>query len=349
MELQQIHKSLLRLGHVLQAAGESRFSHLNEKQQAQAKRLETLISTAWQENPWFTENNVRYAYLAYAQMLQEDIELGDNTVLDFTQTIAVIPAGNAPLEGLKDISIALLSGFKVQIKLVHKKEKLLPEIIQLLQELTPGLKDLITTAKGKLDKFDQVIVTIPADKISEWHKYFSRYPGKIRTAKYGAAVINGKETLNELEALGNDMLRYFGRTFENVKKLYIPQEYSPNLMYESLEPYEKEMKHHTNYFNNYEYNKSIYILNQENFRDNGFLLFRESSSPESRIAVLHLERYRDANHLNELLERDTETRSLLISTEKNKLNTRKPGYAHQPSLSDEDAKDTFKQIKKALF
>jgi hypothetical protein len=52
----------------------------------------------------------------------------------------------------------------------------------------------------------------------------------------------------------------------------------------SLPQHDYYVNHHK-YFNNYEYNKSVYLINQEPHFDNGFLIARETESLVSPISV----------------------------------------------------------------
>ncbi|MGM0612978.1 MAG: hypothetical protein ACQESM_05690 [Bacteroidota bacterium] len=341
----QIRNDLIILGKLLQAAGEYRFSHLNNNQRQYAQELEPLIELAWNENHWFTENNTRFAFLAYAQMLKELEERTDFVAKPKNETIAIVSPAIAPLDGLKDMIIALLSGYKVQVKQMFKDEKLIPGIIESLYRINPDLKNYLSFRENQLSGFDRVIVTIPPDKTTQWEKYFSRYPGKIRHARYGAAIITGKETLNQLEALGNDIFRYFGKTSENVYKLYLPQNFPVEMLDEPFEPFEKEMKYHTPYFNNFEYNKSIYLINNMDNTDNGYVIFKDDINLESRIAVIHTERYNNEKQLSQLISRDKNKLSHVISIHaQDNIKTIEPGNALKPSFNDPDIIDTFNKI-----
>ncbi len=346
MDIQQVRKGLRELGEIMLAAGESRFSNLEESRKAIARNLEALIPKTVEENHWFTENNTRYAMLAHAHMLLEsekhDFFSEENSGL----TMAVIPPALAPLDGLKDIAIALLAGFKVKYRQMSENEILMPAIADTLVSIHPEFRKKIETVEGKLSDFDKVIVSIPEDRQQQWVKYFSQYPGKLRRAKYGAAVITGKETLNQLEAMGNDIFRYFGRTSENVYKLYLPENYSIKLLAEPFAPFAAEMKQHTQYFNNFEYNKSIYLINSEDNTDNGFLIFRKDAALQSRIAVINFERYKDENELKEMLLLHHDKSSRITSIKKTgDFHTVYPGEALKPSFSDPDAIDTAEKIK----
>lgn len=343
--MQQIQNSLTILGDILKASGEGRFGHLEKKNQRIAKQLEPLIESAVNENHWFTENNTRFAFLANAQMLKKIPDSEISAKQSNGKTLAIVPPALAPLDGLKDMAIALLMGYAIEYKRMFKDEKLMPAIINALKEIQSNLKSRIIFRKDQLKNIDRIIVTIPADRYDQWEKYFSKYPGKIRRPAYGAAIITGKETLNQLEALGNDIFRYFGRTFNNVYKLYLPEKYPLSLFEEAFEPFSLEMKYHTQYYNNFEYNKSIYLINAENNVDNGFLIFKEDTSLESRIAMLHFERYNNQQALEAKLKRDQEKLSKVVCIKDQKLiTTIQPGHSVRPSLNDDDAKDTLKKI-----
>lgn len=341
----QIRNDLITLGKLLQAAGEYRFGHLNNAHQQLAQELEPLIELAWNENHWFTENNTRFAFLAYAQMLNELENKTDLPAQSKNETLAIVPPAIAPLDGLKDIIIALLSGYKVQVKQMFKNEKLLPNIIECLYKINPEFKDCLSFQKSHLSGFDRIIITIPADKTTEWEKYFSQYPGKIRYPLYGAGVITGKETLNQLEAIGNDIFRYFGRTADNVYKLYLPEDFPIEMLNEPFEPFEIEMKYNTPYFNNFEYNKSIYLINNNQTTDNGYIIFKEDPALESRIAVIHTERYTNNEELRQLINRDKNKLSHIVSIQKQEdIETIEPGNAVKPSFNDMDVIDTLTKI-----
>ncbi|MCF8218211.1 MAG: hypothetical protein K9I29_04070 [Bacteroidales bacterium] len=341
----QIRNDLITLGKLLQAAGEYRFGHLNTVQQQYAQELEPLIELAWNENHWFTENNTRFAFLAYAQMLKELENRTDLPLEEKNETLAVVPPAIAPLDGLKDIIIALLSGYKVQVKQMLNKEKLIPGVIESLYKINPEIKNYLSFQENQISAFDRIIVTIPADKTTQWEKYFSQYPGKIRHSSYGAGIITGKETLNQLEAIGNDIFRYFGKTPENIYKLYLPKKFPVEMLNEPFEPFELEMKYHTPYFNNFEYNKSIYLINNNKNTDNGYVIFKEDPALESRIAVIHTERYNDQKELKQLINRDKDNLTHIVSVqEQDDITTVEPGNAVKPSFSDPDSIDTFNKI-----
>jgi methylase of polypeptide subunit release factors len=69
----------------------------------------------------------------------------------------------------------------------------------------------------------------------------------------------------------------------------------------ALEIYASVGTHHK-YHNNYDYNKSIYLVNLEDHLDNGFLLLKESEDLVSPIAVLFYEVYSNEEQLAKKLD-----------------------------------------------
>ncbi|MFO8054604.1 MAG: hypothetical protein R6U19_05505 [Bacteroidales bacterium] len=346
MEIKQITEGLQVLGDVLLATGESRYKHLSKAEQKLAKKLDMLITHSAIENPWFTERNIRYALLSNAFMLSDVENLKPFSPQAFPhKTLGIVPAGLAPLDGLKDTATALLSGFKVQVKQMFKEEKLMPAIVEILLAIHPGFKEQLQMKKQKLAGFDKVIVTIPGGRNEQWHKYFSKYPGRIRTHSHSAGIITGKETLNQIENIANDIFRYFGRTADNVHKLYLPSHFKPEMLFEAFEPFGKELKQHTPYFNNFEYNKSIYLINKEHNKDNGFVIFKEDAALNPRTAVIHMERYENEEALEKLIERDKNMLKQIVSIHhKSYVQTIPPGEALKPKLNDTDAQITKEKI-----
>jgi hypothetical protein len=52
-----------------------------------------------------------------------------------------------------------------------------------------------------------------------------------------------------------------------------------------------EIRHHHKYVNNYDYQKSIMLVNSVPFFDNGFVMITQSEKTVSPISVLHYEHY----------------------------------------------------------
>ena len=254
-------------------------------------------------NPWFTELNVAYALSSIIDMLQVD---NLNALLEgikFEQKgkkIGVVMAGNLPLVGFHDFMCILLSGNQVYAKLSTQDPVLLKIVSDILFEIAPELKERVYFVE-KLNGMDAVIATGSDNSAKYFNYYFSSIPHIIRKNRTSLAVLNGEETREELEELGNDIFTYYGLGCRNISKIYLPAGFPINKFFEAIEKFH-DVGNHNKYQNNYSYNKSVYLINSITHLDNGFLLLTESTELVSPLGVLFYEYYSSLQELeNNLL------------------------------------------------
>ena len=198
-------------------------------------------------------------------------------------------AGNIPLVGFHDLLCTLGAGHKAIIKLSRQDEVLPKYIINLLIEYDPEFGDNIEIV-DRLSGIDAVIATGSDNSSRYFRKYFKDYPHIIRKNRTSVTVLTGNETKEELASLADDIFSYFGMGCRNVSKLYIPSDFKMEKLIPHFQPHEALQKHNK-YFNNYEYNKAIYLVNMVDHLDNGFALFVESPELVSPLSVIYFERY----------------------------------------------------------
>jgi len=260
--------------------------------------LKNLARRAASENPWFTEKNVYMAWQNITDMLREEALrswVSSYNLDDEGKTIAIVMAGNIPLVGFHDFLSVLICGDIVQIKLSSKDTVLMRYVADTLIDTEPYFEKKIVFA-DRLKNFDAIIATGSDNTSRYFDYYFGKYPHIIRQNRTSCAVVSGNETLDELEALGTDIFSYFGLGCRNVSKLFVPAGYDFGLFFESLDPY-REVSNHHKYHNNYDYQKSIMLVNQTPFLDNGFLMLTQSEKIVSPIAVLYYDYYEDEQDL----------------------------------------------------
>ena len=146
-------------------------------------------------------------------------------------------------------------------------------------------------------------------------------------------MLTGNETAADMVNLGKDIFQYFGLGCRNVSKLYVPKNYSFNLFFESIVNDYKHVVENNKYANNYDYNKAVYLLGNNQLLDNNFVLLKESESLSSPVAVIHYEYYNTLQEVTTLLENKKEEIQCVL-TEANLPNTFKLGQAQQPTLWD---------------
>jgi hypothetical protein len=261
--------------------------------------LSQLINDAGLSNPWFTSEYTQKAISAIAKMLNKsdleqwlDIENGSPVL---SKKVGLVLAGNIPMVGFHDILSVLATGHIALIKLSSQDQKLIPLVLNKLSEIEPGFNDQIKFVE-RLEGFDAVIATGSNNSARYFEHYFGKVPHIIRKNRNSAAILSGKETQENLHILGQDIFEYFGLGCRNVSKLYVPENYDFIPFFEAIESYKPVIDHHK-YSNNYDYNKSIYLLNRDEHLDNGFLLLKRDERLASPLAVLYFEEYKDLSDL----------------------------------------------------
>jgi len=201
--------------------------------------------------------------------------------------------------GFHDILCVVAAGHIALIKLSSQDQRLIPYLLQKLTELEPGFLGQFEFIE-RLEGFDAIIATGSNNSSRYFEYYFSKVPHIIRKNRNSIAVLSGKETTEQLHALGYDIFSYFGLGCRNVSKLFVPVQYNFSHFFESIQSFETIGNHHK-YHNNYDYNKSIYLVNRVPHLDNGFLLLKQDEQSASPLAVLYYEEYRDQNSVKEKL------------------------------------------------
>lgn len=298
--------------------------------------LEAEIFSASNTNAWFTEQEVNKAFKAIAQMLNEkdlDKWFANITVNTAPRKVGLILAGNIPLVGFHDVMCVLASGNIALIKLSSSDNKLLPFVLEQLISFYPDLaKHIIYTEQ--LKEFDAVIATGSNNTSRYFDYYFGKVPNIIRKNRNSIAIITGNETYEEIALLGHDILDYFGMGCRSISKLFIPKHYDVKNFFEPLEQY-KQIINHFKYNNNYDYNKSIYLVNQQNHFDNGFLLLKEDEGLSSPLAVLYYQTYGQLEEVAELLTaKKDEIQCIVAQKDVANLQVLPFGQSQHPKLWD---------------
>jgi hypothetical protein len=258
-----------------------------------------LIVKAGNENSWFTPESIDLALKGvYNYLLPQHLKrwvkpYGLNPASE--KVVAIVLAGNIPLVGFHDFLSVLISGHIVQIKLSSKDSVLLRFMIDKLIEVEPRFLRKIQIVE-QLKNFRAVIATGSNNSARYFHYYFGKYPNIIRKNRTSCAVLNGKESTDEFLLLARDVFQYFGLGCRNVSKLFLPKNFDITKLLDAWQPFEKIIHHHK-YNNNYDYQKSILLVNKMPFLDNGFLLLQESERLVSPISVLFYEYYENEGDL----------------------------------------------------
>jgi len=308
MEPEKRIAAFARLGSALRCAfGEENGSFTP----AETTKIELLRKEADESafyNAWFTKDFVCSALLALGESMRE-VKLRKwlaaynfAPVASFqSKTVGVVMAGNLPAVGFHDFLSVLVSGHHILARLSSDDKKLLPAVAEILMAIEPEFSKYISFTEGQMKGFDAVIATGSNNTSRYFEYYFGKYPHIIRKNRNSVAVLTGRETEVALKALSSDVFLYYGLGCRNVAKLFVPQNYDFIPLLKGFEAWHQVNQNHK-YFNNYEYNKAIFLVNGRNHFDTGNLLVVEEENFASPVSVLHYEYYSEPMVLrNQLL------------------------------------------------
>ncbi|MFD0750200.1 acyl-CoA reductase [Mucilaginibacter calamicampi] len=323
------------------------FSELGTRLQQPNEQLQILIQQEQFHNPWFTPANVERAILSIGQMLNADaikkwLDKYETDKITEEKKVGLILAGNIPLVGFHDVLCVLAAGHHALIKASAQDGRLVRHVLNMLATIDARFSAQYSFV-DKLKDFDAVIATGSDNSSRYFEYYFGKVPHIIRKNRNSIAVITGDETTGELNLLGHDIFDYFGLGCRNVSKLLIPRGYDIGTFFRPIETYQPVINHHK-YNNNYDYNKSIYLVNSEMHFDNGFLLLRENESLASPLAVLHYEYYDTLAEAEATMNAASEKIQCVVCISPLKLNNQvvNPGQSQLPQLWDyADGVDTM--------
>ena len=299
-------------------------------------RFIDLIQLSQSHNGWFTPEQVYFSVESWAEALAEENLNKWLSNYNFSEvkskTVGLILAGNIPLVGFHDFLSVLISGHKVLVKTSSNDQHLLPFLASYLIEVAPELKDFITFTEGKLENFDAVIATGSNNTARYFEYYFKDKPSIIRKNRNSVAILNGKETAEDLINLGEDIFRYFGLGCRNVSKLFVPEGYDFKNFFEAIFVHQDIIKYEK-YANNYDYNKAVFLMSLFQLLDNGFLTIKEDSSYASPISSVFYEFYKDINEIESRLKNDADSIQCVVSN--NLVSNSIPfGQTQKPKLWD---------------
>lgn len=314
----EIKNCFVELGHFLSQFNENKTikKEAIKNNDSFFEKFNDLIQLSQSHNNWFTPENVFFAIQSWAEALTDENLSTWLSNYTFENTapkkIGLVLAGNIPLVGFHDFLCVLISGNHALIKTSSNDQHLIKFLANYLIALDERLKERITFIEGKLEGFDAVIATGSNNTARYFEYYFGSKPNIIRKNRNSVAVLTGNESQEELEALGEDIFRYFGLGCRNVSKLFVPKNYNFDAFFKGMFVH-KDIIEYEKYANNYDYNKAVYLMSLFQILDNGFMTIKEDTNYASPISSVFYEYYESLEDVKKRLEADQELIQCVVS------------------------------------
>ena len=296
------------------------------------ERLAYLMKRSEIENPWFTQENQRYNLEQWSSLFTKDNVnnwLSKYELKNTSKRVGLILAGNIPLVGFHDIISVVLSNHIPVIKLSSKDRLILPFLLELWNDLSN--QEIEYHIVEKLENFDAVIATGSNNTARYLEYYFKDSLSIIRKNRTSIAVLKGDETDEELQLLANDIFRYFGLGCRNVTRILIPQDFKLDRLFENFVNHQ-DVINHNKYANNYDYNRAVYLLNQDQFWDNNFVMLKEDEKLFSPLSVINFSRYETLEEAKQFVETNKDEIQTIVAKPELGLESIGFGETQNPSL-----------------
>ena len=301
-----------------------------------SSKLDKAIDLAYKYNTWFTEDSVKKALNEWSK------QLNYNSLKNWTdqykiedkseKKIAIIMAGNLPLVGFHDLLCSLILNFNCIVKLSSDDKILIPFIVDYLDSIVPGIKNKVEFTTNPIKDFSGVIATGSNSSFKYFEYYFGNYPNVLRKTRHSIAVLDSNESEEDLKNLGNDIFNYFGMGCRSVSKLLVPKGYDFDVLFNALFKF-KDIINHNKYVNNYDYNKAVYLMSEQKFIENGFVILKEDEKLGSPIGCLFFEYYENSKDLNTYISNIKDSLQCVVSN-LNIPNSTSFGSSQKPKIDD---------------
>jgi len=305
---------------------------------------ELIYDKARNLNPWFIPSSIELSLNGISQFLNKEklqkwVE-PHGQLPQKDKRIGIVMAGNIPLVGYHDYLSILISGNQSVIKLSTQDNFLLPTLHKWLVEIEPRFTAKVNYEE-RLNMVDGIIATGSDNTARYFEYYFRNIPHIIRKNRSSIAIIMGEEDQTHLNELGKDVFSYFGLGCRNISKIFVPEGYEFIKLFEAWNSF-KDIIHHHKYSNNYDYQKSILLVNKVPHFDNGFVLITENESLVSPISVVYFETYLTQKDLKSKLKAHRDKLQCLVSANGWFEGSIPFGKAQLPELWDyADGQDTL--------
>lgn len=300
--------------------------------------LQTITHSAFIHNGWFDEAQSRKALMGIAeQFLQREALEAWVAPYPFdrgaARRVGLVLAGNIPAVGFHDILATFTAGHTALIKYSEKDKQLIPFLLNKLAEIDERTASYFEEIE-RLKDFDAVIATGSNNSARYFKQYFQKYPHIIRRNRNGVSVLTGAEGEEALNGLAEDIFSYYGLGCRSTSKVYLPKGYDLVPLMALLDAF-KGVMNNNKYKNNYDFNRSIYLLNQVNHLANDCIMLLEREDMLSRIATVHYAFYDNVEALAaELKAQREDIQCIGTNLELPGLETQALGQAQRPALDD---------------
>jgi len=273
-----------------------------------------VLNNAYHYNKWYSPSEVRRRILAIANFILSKNFKEQYTIFPQSNnslSVGIYSDESIPAQEFFTLLSILLIGHSIQYKQKDKKEIVLEYLLKKLCQYIPDFYHKIKFTNELIDVSDAIIYA-GRKQLPENTKYvFKKYKFLEITRHQSIGIIDNKYTDNDFEKLAKDVFTYYGKGPGNIKKLFVPTNYNIINILKYLNSWQ-EVINHAPYANNYEYYKSVYLVNKIEHFDNGFLLIKKEKQMNIPVGVLYYEEYSNIKELYEKIKQENNVEKIIV-------------------------------------
>lgn len=313
----------------------------------EASEDQSFLEAVFLNNNWFIPQFTKFALNNIADFLLDKEKLQNwlnhyNFSSTIPYKIGIITAGNIPLVGFHDLLCAYLSPHQIQLKISSKDLFLTQWLIKSWCELDSELNHRLDIVE-RITNIDRIIATGSNNSYQMFQHYFSKYNPILRKNRTSIGMIRKNITDQEIDLLMDDIFMFFGLGCRNISKLYIEKEFELSRLFEAAEKKYAFLFDQVKYMNNYDYQRTLLLLNNVSHLANNFWMLKEDDQLFSPISTTHFSFFDNEHSFEHLITQNKADIQCIIGKDINY------GQAQKPSLFDyADGIDVMEYLKENL-
>ena len=288
-----------------------------------------IIARAEVENGWFTSADVRYAVRAICEDMLDPATLEmwlssyglPSAAPKVPHRVAIIMAGNIPLVGFFDLLCVVASGNHALVKMSGKDRTLMGYVIDLLRDIEPQ----ILISEYADEPVDAVIATGSDNANRYFRSRFAGEPSLLRGNRHSVALLTGKESREQMEALSEDIYRYSGLGCRNVSLIFAPKGVEIPLVKRDICP---------KYVNNLRQTRALLEMSGTPYVERGYSLLTEGEEFSAQLSRINIFRYSSLAQVEAWLLSHEEELQCVVTDAIEHSRRADFGSAQRPALTD---------------
>jgi acyl-CoA reductase-like NAD-dependent aldehyde dehydrogenase len=238
-------------------------------------------------------------------------------------------AGNIPLVGFFDMLCVVCAGQECLIKPSSKDSILMRYVVGLLHDIST---EISVRELGEGEMPDAVIATGSDNTNRYFRSMYGNIPALLRGNRASAAILDGRESADELRGLASDIFSYSGLGCRNVSHLLVPEDYDVDTLAAILSDWHTDVN--PKYVNNFRQRAALLEMEGDKFIRGRFFILRDDDDFPASISEITYHRYKTSDEAVKWLSANSYGLQCVVGHARTDYPVIGFGEAQRPGLND---------------